>query len=99
MSVTVLIVDPWQYCVRLVLFGIDWYCGAEVFGLIRCITLSLSLALPTFSNNNNNNNGRIIIYDINRNQKLFWRLQTIRLGNIIYFSIAKALASVYSDAF
>ena len=32
--------------------------GAEVFGLIGCISLSLSLALPTFFNNNNNNNKR-----------------------------------------
>ena len=29
---------------------------AGVFGLIGCISLSLSLALPTFFNNNNNNN-------------------------------------------
>ena len=34
---------------------IGWYCEAGVFGLIRCISLSLSLALPTFFNNNNNN--------------------------------------------
>ena len=33
---------------------IGWYCGARVFGLIGCIPLSLSLALPTFFNNNNN---------------------------------------------
>ena len=31
-----------------------WYCGAGVFGLIGCISISLSLALPTFFNNNNN---------------------------------------------
>ena len=30
-------------------------CGAGVFGLIGCILLSLSLALPTSFNNNNNN--------------------------------------------
>ena len=30
------------------LSDIGWYCGAGVFGLIRCISLSLSLALPTF---------------------------------------------------
>ena len=30
---------------------------AGVFGLIRCISLSLSLALPTFFNNNNDNIG------------------------------------------
>ena len=35
------------------LLSIDWYCGAGVFGLIGCISLSLSLALPTFFNNNN----------------------------------------------
>ena len=28
-------------------FCIGWYCGAGVFGLIRCISLSLRLALPT----------------------------------------------------
>ena len=33
-----------------------WYCGAGVFGLIGCISLSLSLALPTFFNNYNKNN-------------------------------------------
>ena len=27
---------------------VGWYCGAGVFGLIVCIPLSLSLALPTF---------------------------------------------------
>ena len=30
-----------------------------IFGLIGCISLSLSLALPTFFNNNNNNNGEV----------------------------------------
>ena len=34
-----------------------WYCGAGDFGLIGCISVSLSLALPSFSNNNN-----ILIY-------------------------------------
>ena len=29
-------------------FSIGWYCGAGVFGLIGCTSLSLSLALPTF---------------------------------------------------
>ena len=33
--------------------SIDWYCGAGVLGLIRCISLALNLALPTFLNNNN----------------------------------------------
>ena len=32
---------------------IGWYCGAGVFGLIGCTSLSLSLALPTSFNNNN----------------------------------------------
>ena len=36
--------------------SIGWYCGAGVFGLIGCISLSQSLALLTFFNNNNNNN-------------------------------------------
>ena len=34
--------------------SIGWYCGAGVFGLIGCISLSYSLALLTFFNNNNN---------------------------------------------
>ena len=36
--------------------SIGFYCGAGVFGLIGCISLSLSLALPTFFHNNNSNN-------------------------------------------
>ena len=43
------------YSFSLSLFFIGWYCGAGVFGLIGCISLSLSLALPTFLNNNKNN--------------------------------------------
>ena len=39
----------------LFFLSICWYCGAGVFGLIWCMSLSLSLALPTFLNNNNNN--------------------------------------------
>ena len=39
----------------LFFLSISWYCGAGVFGLIGCTSLSLSLALPTFFNNNNNN--------------------------------------------
>ena len=39
----------------LFFLSIGWYCGAGVFRLIGCISLSLSLALPTFFNNNNNN--------------------------------------------
>ena len=43
------------YSFSLSLFlSIGWYCGAGVFGLIGCISLSLSLALPTFLSNNNN---------------------------------------------
>ena len=34
---------------------LGWYCGAEVFGLIGCISLYLSVGLPTFFNNNDNN--------------------------------------------
>ena len=38
----------------LFFLSIGWYCGAGVFELIRCTSLSISLALPTFFNNNNN---------------------------------------------
>ena len=38
------------------LSSICWYCGAAVFRLIECKSLSPSLALPTFNNNNSNNN-------------------------------------------
>ena len=38
----------------LFFLSIGWYFGAGVFVLIGCISLSLSLALPTFFNNNNN---------------------------------------------
>ena len=34
--------------------SIGWNCGARVFGLIGCRSLSPSLALPTFCNNDNN---------------------------------------------
>ena len=45
------------YSFRFLLFlSIGWYCGAEVLGLIGCISLSLNLALPTLFNNNNNDN-------------------------------------------
>ena len=37
----------------LFFLSIGWYCGAGVFGLIGCISLSLNIALPTFFNNNN----------------------------------------------
>ena len=36
------------------LYSIGWYCGAGFFGLIGCLSLSLSLALLTSFNNNNN---------------------------------------------
>ena len=36
--------------------SIGWYCGAGVFGLIGCLSLSLSHALSIFFNDNNNNN-------------------------------------------
>ena len=39
----------------LFFLSIGWYYGAGVFGLIGCISLSLSLALPTFFHNNNIN--------------------------------------------
>ena len=39
----------------LFFLSIGWYCGVGVFGLIGCIPLSLSLAVPTFFNNNDNN--------------------------------------------
>ena len=38
----------------LSVYTVGWYCGAGVFLLIFCISLSLSLALPTFFNNNKN---------------------------------------------
>ena len=38
----------------LFFLSIGCYCGARVFGLIGCTSLSLSLALQTFFNNNNN---------------------------------------------
>ena len=39
----------------LFFLSIGLYCAAGVFGLIGCISHSLSLALPTFFNNNYNN--------------------------------------------
>ena len=45
------------YCFPILFFhSMGWYCGARVFGLTGCQSLSPSLALPTFLNNNNNNN-------------------------------------------
>ena len=47
----------------LFFLSIGWYCGAWVFfGLIGCIPLSLSLALPTFFNNNNNSLNRVQLH-------------------------------------
>ena len=40
----------------LFFLSIGWYCGAGVFFLKGCISLSLNQALPTSFNNNNNNN-------------------------------------------
>ena len=39
---------PFFFCLSM-----GWYCGAGVFGLTGCISLSLSIALLTFFNNNN----------------------------------------------
>ena len=39
----------------LFFLSIGWYCGDGVFGLIGCISLSLSFALTTYFNINNNN--------------------------------------------
>ena len=43
------------YFLFLFFLSIGWYCVTGVFGLIGCISLSLSLALLTSFNNNNNN--------------------------------------------
>ena len=54
---------------------IDWYCGAGVFGLIVCISLSLSVSLPTsFYNNYNNNNKKqfVIIMNAVLSPELAW---------------------------
>ena len=51
------------------LYSIGWYCGAGVFGLIGCISLSLSLALLTFFNNNNNNT---LWQNIDDNLRDYW---------------------------
>ena len=58
----------------LFFLSIGWYCGAGVFGLIGCIPLSLSLALPTFFNNNNNNTVRDhgIHWDTVRDHGIYW---------------------------
>ena len=44
--------------------SIGSYCGAEVFGLLGCISLSLCLALPIYFNNNNNNWWPRVLRDI-----------------------------------
>ena len=43
----------WFLSLSLLSVYIGWYCAAGVIGLIGCISLSLSLALPTTFNNNN----------------------------------------------
>ena len=43
--------------------SIGWYCGAAVFGLVGCTSLSLSLALLTSFNNSNNNDSIKMIKD------------------------------------
>ena len=50
----------------LFFLSIGWYCGAGVFGLIGCISLSLNLSLPTFFNNNSNSNNN------NNNMDGYW---------------------------
>ena len=46
---SLLLFFPFLFCL-----SIGWYCVALVFGLIGCISLLLTPALPTFFNNNNN---------------------------------------------
>ena len=42
-----------------------WYCGAGVFGLIGCKSLSPSPALPaSFNNNDNKNNFLILVFKV-----------------------------------
>ena len=45
----------YYFSISLLSVYLGWYCGAGVFGLIKCISLSVSLALPTSFNNNNKN--------------------------------------------
>ena len=52
---------PFLFCL-----SIGWYCGAWVFGLTGCISLSPSLALLTFFNNNNNNSTSQLDYQHSR---------------------------------
>ena len=47
---------PYHSLLLFFFLSIGWYCEAGVFGLIGCIPLSFSLALPTSFNNNNDNN-------------------------------------------
>ena len=49
--------------------SIGRYCGAGFFGLIGCISLSLSLALPTFFNNNNNRMNLVLMEVVLRVEK------------------------------
>ena len=48
----------------LFFLSIGWYCGAGVFGLIGCISISPSLALLTFFNTNNNNMQSYYVWQI-----------------------------------
>ena len=64
-------IDFFDFPLSLLSVYIGWYCLAEVFGLIGCTSLSLSLAMRTsfnnnICNNNNNsyNNNVIMIYII-----------------------------------
>ena len=59
----------------LFFLSIGWYCGAGVFGLIGCTSLSLSLALPTFFNNNNNNSS------LSRDWLVHYRGKGVRLAD------------------
>ena len=59
LSCSISIIVFYYFSLSLLSVYIGWYCGAGVFGLIGCTSLSLSLALPTSFNNsyyNSNNN-------------------------------------------
>ena len=43
----------------LFFLSVGWYCGAGVFGLIGCTSLSALHCRPFLDNNNNNNNNNI----------------------------------------
>ena len=69
----------------LFFLSIGWCCGAGVFGLIGCTSLSLSLALPTFFNNNNNNT-YVVWLDMTTPS---WRNEEV----IYYYYVAHLLTS------